>query len=443
MSPAILLDGLGELNVSVGISVRNSKRSPMQSPLRIGFVGSGFVARFHAQAFASVRNAEITAITSRNPKSAEELVQLCQALGIGSPRVFGDVREMVRSGEVDAVWFLAPNYVRVELISAIADEVRTGRATLKGLAVEKPLARNLREARQILTAVQQANIPHGYLENQLFAPSVTRGKELIWRRGAEIAGEPYLARCAEEHSGPHRAWFWRGDLQGGGVLNDMMCHSIAAGWFVLTPPSLPLSALKPLSVQAHIACLKWARPEYAQQLRETYAHEMEVDYVNHPAEDYATSRITFETPKGNQVVVEATTSWCFVGPGLRLTFEVLGPEYMLAINSLAGEGTVFFSRNVQGQAGEDIVEKQNAEQGLMPYLADEAHSYGYIAENRYFTECFLKGETPFCTLEYGAQITELLMACYLSAERRQVIELPCPELESFIPAVARGEWRYG
>jgi hypothetical protein len=49
------------------------------------------------------------------------------------------------------------------------------------------------------------------------------GKELIWRRGAAIAGEPYLARCAEEHSGPHRAWFWRGDLQGGGVLNDMLC----------------------------------------------------------------------------------------------------------------------------------------------------------------------------------------------------------------------------
>lgn len=418
-----------------------AKLERMEARLRIGIVGSGFVARFHAQAFASVRDAEITAITSRNAQSAQELAQLCQSLGIGSPRLFPDVREMVRSGMVDAVWFLAPTYVRVELIEAIADEVKSGRATLKGLAVEKPLARNLREARQVLSAVQEAGIPHGYLENQLFAPSVTRGKELLWRRGAAIAGEPYLARCAEEHSGPHRAWFWRGDLQGGGVLNDMMCHSVAAGWFVLTPPSLPLSALKPRSVNAQIACLKWARPEYAQQLKQTYAHEMEVDYAKHPAEDYATARITFETPSGNLVLVEASTSWCFVGPGLRLTFEVLGPEYMLAINSLAGEGTVFFSRNVQGPAGEDIVEKQNAEQGLMPYLADEAHAYGYIAENRYFTQCFLKGETPFCTLEYGASITELLMASYLSAERHQTIDLPCPELENFVPAVARGEWR--
>ncbi len=412
----------------------------MSERLRIGFVGSGFVARFHAQAFAQVRDAEIVAIASRNMQSAGELAAFCRELGVGDPQLYTDVREMVRDPNVDAVWLLAPNYLRVEQIEAIADEVRGGRAQLKGLAVEKPLARNLAEARQIVQAVESAGIPHGYLENQLFAPAVVRGRELLWQRGAAIAGEPYLARCAEEHSGPHRAWFWRGDLQGGGVLNDMLCHSAAAGWFLLTPPDQPLSALKPLSVTAQIATLKWTRPEYARRLRETYAHEMEVDYTRHPAEDYAAARIAFETPLGNLALVEATTSWCFVGPGLRLTFEVLGPEYMLAINTLAGEGTIFFSRQVQGTAGEDLVEKQNAEQGLMPYLADEAHTYGYIAEDAHFVRCFLKGEQPRCTLHDGARITELLMAAYRSAEERRAVDLPCPDLETFIPAVAQGQW---
>ena len=114
------------------------------SRLRIGFVGSGFVARFHAQAFASVRHADITAIMTTNPAKGSELAAFCRSLGVGDPKVYSDVRELVRDPEVDAVWFLAPNYVRVELIEAIADEVRSGRATLKGLAVEKPLARNLR-----------------------------------------------------------------------------------------------------------------------------------------------------------------------------------------------------------------------------------------------------------------------------------------------------------
>ena len=71
------------------------------------------------------------------------------------------------------------------------------------------------------------------------APSIVRGKDIIWRRAAPIAGRPYLARAAEEHSGPHMPWFWRGDLQGGGVLNDMMCHSVEVARYMLTEPGKP------------------------------------------------------------------------------------------------------------------------------------------------------------------------------------------------------------
>jgi predicted dehydrogenase len=412
----------------------------MTERLGIGFIGSGFVARFHAQAFLSVRDADIVAICSRNHKTASELAAMCRELGLGEPKLYSDPRQMARDPRVKAVWVLAPNNLRVETVEAIADEVKSGRAELRGIAIEKPLARNLAEATRVLQLVTEAGIPHGYLENQIYAPAVARGKQLLWERGAAIAGEPYLARCAEEHSGPHRAWFWRGDLQGGGVLNDMMCHSLAAGWFLLTGPNQRLSALAPKAVTARIASLKWTRPQYAERLKQMWAQELEVDYARAPAEDYATAQVVFETPGGNIALVEATTSWSFVGPGLRLTFEVLGPEYMLQANSLEGEGKIFFSRNVTGPAGEDIVEKQNAEQGLMPFVADEAHSYGYIAEDRHMARCFLRGETPLTTLEDGLRITELLMAAYLSAELHRTVTLPAPELESFTPAVARSAW---
>ena len=85
----------------------------------------------------------------------------------------------------------------------------------------------------------------GYLENQVFAPSVTRGKEIIWSRGAKATGRPYLARAAEEHSGPHMPWFWEGELQGGGVLNDMMCHSVEEARFLLTDPEKKRESLTP------------------------------------------------------------------------------------------------------------------------------------------------------------------------------------------------------
>ncbi len=412
----------------------------MGRSLGVGFVGSGFVARFHAQSFAWVRDADIVAICDIDETRAGALAAFCKELGVGEPKIYKDVREMVRDPNVEAVWLLAPNNVRLELAEAIADEVKSGRAQLKGIAMEKPLARNLAEGKRIYQVITEANIPHGYLENQVYAPAVSRGKELIWRRGAAIAGEPYLARCAEEHSGPHRAWFWRGDLQGGGVLNDMLCHSALAGWYLLTPLGQRLSVLKPKTVYAQIASLKWTRPEYAAKLKEMWKDELEVDYTKHPAEDYAAARIVFETPSGNLVIVEATTSWSFVGAGLRLTFEVLGPEYMMQVNTLVGEGQVFFSRNIVGEAGEDLVEKQNAEQGVMPYIGNEAFAYGYVAEDRHMVVSFLKGETPFTTLEDGLWTTALLMAAYKSAEEKKVVGIDMAELEGFVPAVAKGTW---
>ena len=71
--------------------------------------------------------------------------------------------------------------------------------------------------------------------------------------------------------------------------------------------------------------------------------------------------------------------------------ELLGPEYSLQINTLDAGLKVFFSREVQGKAGEDLVEKQNAEIGLMPVVADEAGEYGYIAENRHMVQSLPQG----------------------------------------------------
>ena len=39
-------------------------------------------------------------------------------------------------------------------------------------------------------------------------------------------------------------WFWRGDLQGGGVLNDMMCHSLEVGRHLLTKPGAPRASIR-------------------------------------------------------------------------------------------------------------------------------------------------------------------------------------------------------
>jgi predicted dehydrogenase len=411
----------------------------MGSPrLGIGIIGAGFIGRFHIRSFVGVRDADITGIVSGHREGAEEAAALAQSLGVGSPAVHDTITELVADPAVDAIWITAPNHLRIEMMEEIVHAVTSGKGSLIGIACEKPLARNVAEARRMVELVREANLIDGYLEDQVFQPAVIRGKEIIWRRGVATSGRPYLARAAEEHSGPHMPWFWEGELQGGGVINDMMCHSVETAQYMLTPPDTGRDALTPVKVTAHASCLKWQDPKYVEYLREMSGGTL--DYRNRPAEDFGRSLIEYRDAAGEQVIVETTTSWCYVGAGLRLSLELLGPEYSLQINSLDTDLKVFFSRQVTGSEGEDLVEKQNAEIGLMPVVPDEESAYGYTNENRHMVRSFLEGRRPMETFEDGLRVTRLLMTAYMSAEQERTIPFPPPDLDTYIPSVARGAW---
>src|SRR3989475_6472854 len=407
--------------------------------LGIGFVGSGFNARFHIQSLTSVREIDVRGVWSPNEKNAASSAALARELDVGEARPYKSIRDMVADPAINALWLCGPNHARLANIKEIVDAVKTGAGTLRGLACEKPLARNVAEAKQVVELVKSVGLSTGYLENQLFAPDITRGRELIWARGASLTGRPYLARAAEEHSGPHMPWFWQGSLQGGGVLNDMMCHSVDVVRHLLTKPGSPRSSIKPVRISALIASLKWSRPEYAKQLQQRMGKE--VDYTKRPSEDFASVMIEFATDDGATVLGEATTSWSFVGAGLRLSAELLGPEYSMTWNSLDSPLRLFFSREVKGQSGEDLVEKQNAEMGLMPVISGEAAVYGYEAEDRHFVRVFLGREQPQVTFDDGVDVVKLLMTAYMSAEQGKTLEFPPKGLEAFVPAVAKGTWK--
>ncbi len=409
----------------------------MAQRLGIGFVGSGFITRFHIESWIAVRDSDVRGVWSPNATRAEEAAALARDRGVGDAKAFTSIDSMVKDPSIDAIWICGPNHERIPNMEAIVDALTSG-GKLVGIACEKPLARNLAEAKKVRELVARAGVHDGYLENQVFQPSVMKGKALLWSRGAAAAGRPYLARSAEEHAGPHAAWFWKGELQGGGVLNDMMCHSIEAARYLLTEPGKPRASLTAKKVSAQIACLKWQRPSYVEKLKSTYGND--VDYSKTPSEDYARALVEYEDEHGEPLIVEATTSWSYVGAGLRLSLELLGPEYSMKVNTLDTDLSLFFSRDLKQATGEDLVEKQNAELGLMPVVTDETAVYGYVDENRHMVQKFLKGERPDETFDDGVAVTELLMAAYKSAELGEAGTLDGAELDDFVPAVARGAW---
>lgn len=407
--------------------------------LGVGFIGSGFNARFHMQGWVGVRDADILGVWSPDHKGANTAAAFARSLNVGNAKAYRSIAAMVADPAIDAIWISGPNQARIENVEEIVDAIKRGKGELKGLACEKPLARNVAEAKRVKQLVDSVGLKTGYLENQLFAPHVEAGKKLIWARGAATTGRPYLARAAEEHSGPHMPWFWQGQLQGGGVLNDMMCHSALVVRHLLTRPGEPLSSVKVKRITGHIASLKWSRPAYAKKLKGMMGPQ--VDYTRRPSEDFASMLIEFETAEGLTVIGEATTSWSFVGAGLRLSAELLGPEYSMKWNSLDSGLQLFFSREVTGRAGEDLVEKQNAEQGVMPVVPQEHAAYGYTDEDRHFVNVFLGREEPLLTFADGLEVVKMLMTAYQSAESGKTIAFPPNGIDTFKPAVARGVWK--
>ena len=301
--------------------------------LGIGFIGGGFITRFHIESLISVRNVDVIGVMSKTKKSAEESAALAKNIGVGNnAKAYDSITDMIADPNIDALWVCSPNFARIETFEEIANAISSGKGELIGVTCEKPLGRNFSEAKKVLELSKSVGLLDGYLENQVFAPSITRGLEFIWARGAATTGRPYLARAAEEHSGPHMPWFWEGALQGGGVLNDMMCHSVEEARFMLTEPGKPRNSIKPISISAHTDCLKWQRPEYVKVLSDN--SNGETDYSKKPSEDFARSLIEYLDEDGNKLIVETTTSWCFVGEGLRLSMELFGPEYSMFVNTL-------------------------------------------------------------------------------------------------------------
>ena len=405
--------------------------------LGVGFIGAGFIARFMAESWRGVRDADIVAVYNHNEDRGLELAGYIQDLGMKKPKVYDNIWSMLSDPEVDVPWIMTPNFTRIETVEAIVEESLQGSNAFLGVTCEKPLARNVKEADRLMNLIGKTDLLHGYLENQVYSPSLIKARDAVWKHGARGSSRPYLARSSEEHGGPHSSWFWDPTKSGGGVLLDMACHSIEAGRYLLRDPDKDKNSLNPLKVQGDISCLKWCREPYVSRLKEKFG----VDYYSAPAEDYSSVKIIFEDDTGELVISETRTSWSYIGPGLRLSFEVLGPECSVNMNSLNTDLTAFFSRSISVPESEEFIEKQEGEQGLVPIVSNEAISYGYQSECQHMIERFKMGEMPSETWDDGYLIIQLMMTAYKSAEQAKTLDFNEKSVKNFIPRVQKGSWK--
>src|ERR687888_537653 len=132
--------------------------------VRIGLLGSGFVADFYLQGLRDVPNWEIPVVYSPNQEHARAFVERWRLGGVAN-----SVDDVLRRGDVDLVLLAVPNDVHKELAIACA---RAG----KNMVCTKPLARNAAEAKEMLEAAEAAGVMHGYAETEVFSPAVVKAR---------------------------------------------------------------------------------------------------------------------------------------------------------------------------------------------------------------------------------------------------------------------------
>ena len=81
------------------------------SKLGIGFIGSGFVAKFHLEAWRGVRDADVLGVYSPNTAHAEATAARARELRVGNARAFKSIEEMIAAPEIDCVWLCGPNHL--------------------------------------------------------------------------------------------------------------------------------------------------------------------------------------------------------------------------------------------------------------------------------------------------------------------------------------------
>lgn len=405
---------------------------------KLGIIGAGFISRFHAKALKYVRGVDLAGVYSL--KSGPSLAALAKELGVGDCTVYDSIADLCNN--VDAVCIFTPNYTRVEVMRAVVDAVKAG-APLKGIIIEKPLGRTVAEAQTLVDLAKESGLPTAYFENQIHMKAI-RAALAQMRPQQESMGPLTLARSSEEHSGPHEPWFWDPVRQGGGVLSDMGCHSIAVGWFVLTPHGKPVNFLRPIAVSADTSLLKWGTKAGQKKLLD----RMGVDYGKAPAEDFATGIITFENPEtGQRSKAQFTNSWMFDKQGMRLYMDGMGPGYAFELNTLQSSLQVFVGDEAADAVAdaETALEKSTASRGLLVVEPNEADLYGYVDELEDAVRSFKAGHDAFLNFEYGLEITRLCQAAYMAAERGVTLDLTDPkvqeDLKTYTSLIAQGRGR--
>lgn len=190
--------------------------------VRLGIIGLGYIGKTHLRHSLKLDNARTIAVSDLSKKA------MAKAKDMGVKKTFSNYQLLLQDPDVDAVVIALPTYLHLQCAKQAAE-------AKKNIFLEKPIARNAEEAKEIISAAQKNSVKLMIGYPMRFNTNFHAIKEKL---NNGTLGDVEIANATYISSGPffHRAdgfspvpvpeWWFNKELTGGGVLIDLGSHII-------------------------------------------------------------------------------------------------------------------------------------------------------------------------------------------------------------------------
>lgn len=384
MSESSILDKFKE-------TVKEKKQIKSSRKLKIGIIGTGWIAEYHAQVYKNMPDAEIVAAADLVPGKAEEFFKNLDIKGV---RLYQNHKEMLDAEELDAVSICTYNSTHAEC---------TIYALEKGVNVllEKPMCITIEEAVDIVRAEKKS----GKIVSVGFQPRFDENMKLIKHivESGELGEIYYIQTGGGRRRGiptPFGTSFIEKETAGLGALGDIGCYSLD---MVLNAVGYP----KPLTVTGYKSDFFGKSVQYSN--KPEYAEIFSVD-------DFAAAFIRLE----GGIVLDFRIAWA-MHPDTTGDTVIFGKKGALRIpstecwNGSVG-GPMKLYRDVAGQQTETLIPIIETKEDLF-YLKIRSFMDAVIEES--------SAPIPTSQILYNQAIIDGISR---SAEMGREVEIKIPDI---------------
>ena len=201
----------------------------MSSKVRCAVIGLG-MGKGHAEGYLSTPEAELVAVADMDAKRMEPFKDK-----VGESNCYTDYKKMLKEVKPDLVSVALPNFLHAPVS---IDVLKAGAHVL----CEKPMAMNVKQARQMLDVAHKAKRKLGINLSYRFNPPSRALKDLADSGALGKVYHAYSMWTRRDGFPGFGGWFGQKKLSGGGPLIDLGVHRLdLAIWLMGNPQPVSVS----------------------------------------------------------------------------------------------------------------------------------------------------------------------------------------------------------